>query len=104
MDQRCQTLKYVLALNPEYGVPITGYPGLRKMRVQVPGARLGKRGGYRCIYQRARIDEIEYVVFLDVYYKGDTSDLTSGQYRALRAEAEAVLADPLDIEWEDALT
>lgn len=71
------------------------------MRVQVPAARLGKRGGYRCIYRKARIDEIEYVVFLDVYFKGDVDDLSAEEYQRLLAEAEAILADPLDVDWED---
>lgn len=93
----------MLALNPEYGVPIPGHTGLRKMRVQVPSARLGKRGGYRCIYRKARIDESEYVVFLEVYFKGDFDDLSPNQYALLRQESEDVLRDPLDVDWEDAV-
>lgn len=91
----------VLHGNSEYGLPIPGHSGLRKMRIQVPAARLGKRGGYRCIYRKAHIDEIEYVVFLDVYFKGDVEDRSFEQYQRLSAEADAILADPLDVEWED---
>jgi hypothetical protein len=72
------------------------------MRVQVPAARLGKRGGYRCIYRMARIDEIDYVVFLAVYFKGDVDDLAAELYDLLRAEAEEVLGDPIEVDWEDA--
>ncbi len=102
VDARCEAVKLVLAGNSEYGVPVAGHPGLRKMRVQVPAARLGKSGGYRCIYRKAHIDEIEYVVFLEVYYKGDQADLELDTYDLLRAEAEAVLQDPLGVDWEDA--
>jgi hypothetical protein len=72
------------------------------MRVQVPAARLGKRGGYRCIYRRARIDEIDYVVFLDVFFKGDVADLTPHEYDRLRTESDEILGDPLGVDWEDA--
>jgi hypothetical protein len=72
------------------------------MRVQVPAARLGKSGGYRCIYRKAHIDEIEYVVFLEIYFKGDQADLSPSAYDLLRDEAESVLRDPLEVDWEDA--
>lgn len=91
----------VLALKPDYGVPIPGHPRLRKMRLQLRKLRIGKSGGYRCIYRKARIDEIEHVVFLEVYFKGDVSDLSSAQYGQLEAEAAGILADPLSVEWED---
>jgi len=102
VDARCEAVTLVLAGNPEFGVPVAGHPGLRKMRVQVPAARLGKRGGYRCIYRKARIDEIDYVVFLAVYFKGDVDDLAAELYDLLRAEAEEVLGDPIEVDWEDA--
>lgn len=73
------------------------------MRINVPSARLGKSGGYRCIYRKAKIDEMEYLVFLEVYFKGDKDDLTSEEYATLEKEAEAVLSDPLSVEWEDAI-
>ena len=52
----CDAVKTVLAINPEYGAPVSGHASLRKMRVQLPKARLGKRGGYWCIYRKAHID------------------------------------------------
>lgn len=101
VESRCETVKRVLHGNPEYGLPIPGHPKLRKMRIQVPAARLGKRGGYRCIYRKARIDEIEYVTFLEIYFKGDVEDLTPGDYERLSSEAEEILVDPLGVDWED---
>ena len=71
------------------------------MRVQVPAAKLGKRGGYRCIYRKAQIDEIIYIVILEVFYKGDLEDLSGDAYDALAAEAADALSDPLDVDWED---
>ncbi len=91
----------VLSINPEYGVAIARHGGLRKMRVALPRLRIGKRGGYRCIYRRARIDEIEYVVFLEIFYKGDVDDLSRAVYAQLASEAERILSDPLSVDWVD---
>lgn len=102
VDGECSTVKTVLAINTEYGVPIPGYGGLRKMRIGIPAARLGKSSGYRCIYRKARIDEIDYLVFLEVYFKGDKADLTAEEFATLEDEAEEILKDPLGVEWEDA--
>jgi hypothetical protein len=102
VERCCKAVQIVLAGNVDYGVPIPGHSGLRKMRVHVPAARLGKRGGYRCIYRKARIDEIDYVVFLDVFFKGDVEDLNRDQYNRLRAESDEILGDPLGVDWEDA--
>mgnify|MGYP006908362815 CR=1 FL=1 len=101
LRDRCDAVKAVLSTNPAYGVPVAGHARLRKMRVQVPKARLGKRGGYRCIYRTARIDEIDYVVFLEVYAKNVVADLSDQAYRTLEAEAEDILRDPLEVDWED---
>lgn len=98
---QCDTVKQLLSINPEYGQPVKGHGHLRKMRIHVPTARMGKSGGYRCIYRKALIDEIEYVVFLAVYFKGKVEDLTEDQYKTLEAEAEEVLKDPLGFVWED---
>jgi len=97
----CDTIRTVLALNPLYGVRVARHPHLRKMRVHIPRARIGKRGGYRCIYRTAHIDEIEYVVFLEVYAKNAISDLSDDGYRVLAAEADAILRDPLAFDWDD---
>lgn len=102
IEARCEAVKIVLAGNVEYGAPIPGFAGLRKMRIHVPAARLGKRGGYRCIYRKARIDEIDYVVFLEVFFKGDVEDLSREDYARLLGESEPILGDPLAVDWEDA--
>lgn len=91
----------VLAINPTYGDPIPDHPHLRKMRIQLRRLRIGKSGGYRCIYRKARIDEVEHIVFLEVYFKGDIEDLSRHQYTRLDEEGAAILADPLSVDWED---
>lgn len=101
ISDACRTVMRVLETNPEYGVPIPGHGSLRKMRVAAPKLKVGKSGGYRLIYRKSRVDEIEYVVFLEVYFKGDVSDLSDQAYRQLAAEAEAILSDPLGVSWED---
>lgn len=72
----CETVMQVLRLNPEYGVEVKGCAPLRKMRVAVPALNIGKSGGYRMIYGVELIDEIKYVVFLHLYFKGEQADLS----------------------------
>ncbi len=96
----CGTVQQVLRLNPEYGVEVSGFAPLRKMRVAVPALKLGKSGGYRTIYRVQLIDEIKYVVFLQLYFKGDVEDLSAAEYRATLLESERILANVLDFNWE----
>ncbi len=89
-------------MNPEFGVPIPKYSKLRKMRVRVPHLNLGKSGGYRLIYRRSIIDEIQYIVFLDLYFKGDKEDLSPSEYHRVLAESENIVSNILDFDWVDA--
>ena len=91
-------VKLVLKEYPEYGTVIPGNNKLRKMRVAVPG--MGKSGGYRLIYRKIEGEEIIYITFLDVYLKGDVSDLSMDEYSVLLVESEEVLQNILEIEWE----
>lgn len=97
----CKTLQQVLALNPDHGVAIPGWRGLRKMRLMVPGLNAGKRGGYRLVYRAAMIDEVWHIVFLRAYFKGDAEDLSHEEYRVLEDESEAILSTPLNYAWEN---
>ena len=92
----------MLALNPDYGVAIPRYRGLRKMRLMVPGLNAGKRGGYRLIYRAAMIDEVWHIIFLRAYFKGDAEDLSHDEYRVLEDESEAILFAPIKYEWGNA--
>lgn len=95
-----ERVKTVIRSSPEYGVVIPRHAPLRKMRVHVQALACGKSGGYRMIYRVALIDEVKFVVLLELYYKGDREDLDAAEYSRLAAEAESVLDRPLSFIWE----
>jgi hypothetical protein len=97
----CPDVCKVLKMHPDYGVPIPGFPQLRKMRLRAPGLAAGKSGGYRLIYRKQQQDETLYVVFLETFFKGDKEDLTRPEYRNLALESEAILHSPLNFDWTD---
>lgn len=101
LESCCQTLQAVLALNPDYGLLVPGWDGLRKMRLQVPGLNCGKRGGYRLIYRSMIIDDVWHVVFLRAFFKGEMEDLPHRDYEATQAESDEILANSLEFEWDD---
>ncbi len=91
----------VLSFNPDYGVSLSGFNPLRKMRVHIPQYRIGKRGGYRLIYSKAIIGQIVYIVFLSLYSKSKVSDLDNSTYQQLIEISEEILSDPFSYDWED---
>lgn len=98
----CDTLKIVLANNPEYGVIVKDTDGLRKMRVRVPALNVGKSGGYRLIYKAQLIDEVWKVVLLATYFKGDCEDLSDSDYIIVSEESKLIFESAEDIKWETA--
>jgi len=98
--EACETVQKVLRLNPDYGVSLSGFPLLRKMRVKVPSLNVGKSGGYRLIYREMEMDEAIHVVLLETYFKGDSEDLSHGEYETLIIEAEAILSQPITHDWD----
>ena len=96
-----ETIKSVLALNPNFGVEIRNRNGLRKMRLIVRGLNSGKSGGYRLIYRAVMIDEIWHIVFLKAFFKGDMEDLSHDEYTTLEHESEDILSSTFDYEWQD---
>ena len=98
--ENCPTVLQVLRLNPFYGVSIPRFHDLRKMRLRAPGLNVGKSGGYRLIYRAKEMDEAAYVVFLEVYFKGDCEDLSQDEYKLLTTEAEAILSAPMLHDWD----
>lgn len=78
-------LALLLSENPDAGDLIAGTGGARKLRFAPPGR--GKRGGYRVVtYFWA--DDIP-VFLMDVYAKGDKTDLTGAERVALMKKLEA---------------
>ena len=91
----------VLTAIPDHGVVIPKRRGLRKSRIKAD--KFGKRGGYRLIYKRQEIDEIIHIAFLELFFKrvGKKEDLSDGEYKQLIKEAEVVLSNVIDFDWED---
>ncbi|MEO7931573.1 MAG: hypothetical protein ABIT76_00295 [Chthoniobacterales bacterium] len=96
----CPVVLQALRLNPYYGLAIPGFHQLRKMRLRAPGLNVGKSGGYRLIYRVEEMDEALYLIFLETYFKGDRDDLTRQDYKALEADAENILSQPMQFDWE----
>jgi mRNA-degrading endonuclease RelE of RelBE toxin-antitoxin system len=96
----CKTVCDVLRLNPLFGVSIPRFHDLHKMRIRIPGYKVGKSGGYRLIYRAKEMDEAIHIVFLEVYSKSECEDLVHSEYLALTVEAENILSDPLRYDWE----
>lgn len=101
VSSQVDTIIKVLALYPERGPPIPGHSKLRKMRINIPKLNLGKSGGYRLIYRQAIVDEIRYISLLEIYFKGDSEDLSRTEYDTILTESTFILENPLDFEWKD---
>lgn len=99
--EQCATIARVLALNPQFGVVVPGHASLRKMRLQLPSLKIGKRGGYRRVYASRRVDEFIYVLIVALYFKGDMEDLAHTEYATAERTAESILGRVLDFEWSD---
>lgn len=100
-NKPCMAAQIILARSPDYGVRVERFSALRKMRVGVPEARLGKRGGYRLIYRFEHLDEMIYIVLLDLYYKRDKEDLSFQTYQLLLEESDQIFADVLAFDWSN---
>jgi hypothetical protein len=79
-DDERSALIVVLAQTPEIGDIVPGTGGARKLRYRRPGT--GKRGGYRVIYYYGGLDVP--IFLLNVFAKGDKSDLSKAEQNALR--------------------
>ncbi len=86
-DEEYGALQNELVTNPAVGDIIPGTGGLRKLRYQCPGKGKGKRSGVRVIYYW--YTEKDRIYLLSIYYKGEVSDLTSGEKKILKKLVEA---------------
>jgi len=93
------TVKKILMLNPDYGVPVSGFGALRKMRVAVPKYNMGKSSGYRLVYRKAVVEEVVFIALLELYFKGDRADLSQSEYQVILEESEVLLNSLLDVAW-----
>ncbi len=74
-DEELQILQKELRANPEKGDLIKGTGGARKIRMAI-GSK-GKSGGARVIYYFKV--SVEIVVLIDIYGKGEKTDLTASE-------------------------
>jgi len=80
--EELESLKNLLAINPEVGTVIPGTGGIRKLRVPLERKGKGKRGGARVIYFYFS-DDLP-VALLAVYSKGEKIDLSASDKKELR--------------------
>ncbi len=79
-DTQFKLLQLYLINYPDAGDVIRGSGGVRKLRWGLPGH--GKRGGLRVIYYWMSKDE--QILFLTVYRKTETADLSQEAIREMR--------------------
>jgi len=101
VGDECPTVCQVLSLNPHFGVVVPGHSPLRKMRVHLPKQNMGKSGGYRAVYICSVVDETMYCVILELYFKGDKTDLAQEEYEKALTEGQHILLDVLKHPWDD---
>jgi mRNA-degrading endonuclease RelE of RelBE toxin-antitoxin system len=79
-EDELRGIQSVLTVNPRAGALIPGCKGLWKLRWGAKGR--GKSGGIRIIYYWA--EKRDQILFLYIFPKNETEDLTTKQYKILR--------------------
>ena len=82
-DDEYGELQNRLAANPNLGDLMPGTGGFRKARWTDPARGKGRRGGLRIIYYYFPADQ--RIWLMAVYSKGEASDLTPREKKALKA-------------------
>jgi mRNA-degrading endonuclease RelE of RelBE toxin-antitoxin system len=80
-ENEFRNVQALLTVNPEAGDLIAGCKGLRKLRWGATGR--GRRKGIRILYYWAV--KHDQILFLDLFAKNESDDLTAKQYKALVA-------------------
>ena len=83
-------LQAKLGGNPELGDLMPGTGGFRKLRWADVRRGKGRRGGLRIIYYHLKFDR--QIWLMTLYDKGEASDLTAKEKKALKASIENELA------------
>jgi len=83
-------LQAKLGGNPELGDLMPGTGGFRKLRWADVRRGKGRRGGLRIIYYHFKFDR--QIWLMTLYDKGEASDLTAKEKKALKASIENELA------------
>jgi len=87
-DDAYSALQQTLLANPESGKVMPGCGGLRKLRWPDPRRSQGKRGGLRVIY--LLVPEAQMILFLKVYDKDESEDLTPSERKILTQSAKVL--------------
>lgn len=74
-------LQLELMDDPQQGAVMPGCGGLRKLRVADVRRGKGKRSGARIIY--LHVPEVNQILLLDIYGKGEQENLSAAEKRAL---------------------
>jgi len=85
-DDEYKELQARLGSNPDLGELMPGTGGFRKMRWADVRRGKGRRGGLRIIYYHFRSDH--QIWLMTLYDKGEASDLTASEKKALKAPIE----------------
>src|SRR6266568_5005743 len=88
-DDEYRALQAGLGTDPELGDLMPGTGGFRKARWADARRGKGRRGGLRIIYYYFRSDH--QIWLMTLYGKGEASDLTAGEKKALKASIESEL-------------
>lgn len=88
-DDGFRALQNLLMADPEAGDPIPDTGGLRKLRFADQRRGKGKRGGLRVIYYWW-VPGSQFWLFT-LYSKGEISDLTASERKAMKAMIKAEL-------------
>ncbi|HXX14387.1 MAG TPA: hypothetical protein VEJ47_05740 [Candidatus Eremiobacteraceae bacterium] len=88
-DDAYRELQAKLSANPELGDLMPGTGGFRKMRWTDVRRGKGRRGGLRIIYYHFPSDR--QIWLMTVYDKGEASDLTAKEKKALKASIDGEL-------------
>lgn len=88
-DLEYALLQRQLILAPHAGDRVPGAGGIRKLRW--PGRGQGKRGGLRVLYYW--LGKPDQLLMLDIYAKGEKSDLSRAEVKALRALVKGLGAE-----------
>lgn len=87
-DEDYRELQTRLVLNPSAGQVMPGCGGLRKVRHGDPRRGKGRRGGLRIIY--LYLAELNWILLLDIYGKGEKDDLTVEEKKVLARLASRI--------------
>jgi hypothetical protein len=88
-DDSYRALQNALIENQELGDMMPGTGGFRKVRWEDPRRGKGKRGGLRVIYYYLTSDH--QIWFFTLYNKDETTNLTSGEKKALKKAIQTEL-------------